>query len=323
MSIVQRRILEQLGAAGLLIAAGCRDPELASPDAPGTATSSPVSSGAAAASGEPAATATAAAPAGTGEVGATCKTAEDCKPGLHCRLGFDGAEFTETGQCTTERPVYRGRPLVVDGAPRVAELELGAERGVADADAWASYFARAAAEEHASVAAFARTLCQLMALGAPLGLLERTQAALADELEHTRTSLAWLARYAGAEAVPGRLPEALAPLAPGHGDEAELARALLVDVLRGGCVGEALAAEAMLARADEAPAPELASWLRRVADDEARHAALAFETAMWLVAQRSELAALVAEECARLDAHARRLVVPLFEASGMLLRAAA
>lgn len=317
MSIVQRRILEQLGAAGLLIAAGCRDPELASPDTPTASSASPV------ASGEPAATATAPGPAGIGEVGATCKTADDCKPGLHCRLDFDGAEFSETGQCTTERPVYRGRPLVVGGAPRVAQLELGAHEGQGEAAAWASYFARAAVEEHASVATFARTLCQLMALGAPLALLERTQAALRDELEHTRGSVAWLAHHAGAEAVPGRLPEALAPLAPQRGGEAELARALLLDVLRGGCVGEALAAEAMLARAEEASDPQLAAWLRRVADDETRHATLAFETALWLVRSRPELGQVVVDECAGLGGDARRLAMPLFDALGLAEAAAA
>ena len=299
----------------------------ASASAPASTTSSAESPALPAATAGPsttaAASATTTAPAGGGDVGAVCKVAQDCKPGLHCRLGFDGATFSADGVCTTERPIYRGRPLVVDGAPRVAEV-VGAEPEVG---AWAAYFARAAAEELASVAAFARTLCQLMALGAPLGLLERTQAALTDELDHTRGSLAWLARFGGAtstEATLGPLPSAVAPLARATVDDPmTLARELLVDVVRGGCVGEVCAAEAMLARAEETTDPALASWLRRVADDEARHAALAFETTAWLVRRWPELAALVAAERERLDTESAHLVVPLFEATGLVARAAA
>lgn len=334
MSVIQRRILEHLGAASLLVVGACREPEVARSEPGASASPASMSANAAAtasaevpsATAGPSATAatsaTTTAPAGGGDVGAVCKVAQDCKPGLHCRLGFDGATFSADGVCTTERPIYRGRPLVVDGAPRVAEV-VGAEPEVG---AWAAYFARAAAEEHASVAAFARTLCQLMALGAPLGLLERTQAALTDELDHTRGSLAWLARFGGAagtEATLGPLPSAVAPLARATVDPMTLARELLVDVVRGGCVGEARAAEAMLARAEETTDPALASWLLRVADDEARHAALAFETTLWLVRRWPELAALVAAERERLDTATLHLVAPLFEATGLVARAAA
>jgi hypothetical protein len=341
MSIVQRRILEQLGTAGLLLATGCRDPEVAqpvpsstidvggpavtatSPEASPTATATPTATGTTDVVATSTSTSTATPPPpGTGEVGATCSSATDCRKGLHCQLGFDGAEFSKTGQCVVHPPIYRGRPLVVGGEPRVARVEVA--RHALDVDGWASYFARAAAEEHASVAAFARTICQLMALGAPLELLERTQAALADELDHTRGSLAWFQRFSGGEASPGALVEAIAPL---HGAEVGTARdldhALLVDVLRGGCFGETLAAEAMLERAEGAEDLELGAWLRRVADDEARHAALAFETAAWLVRRRPELADVVAAELAQLDAQAARLVAPLFEATGLVGRVAA
>jgi hypothetical protein len=85
----------------------------------------------------------------------------------------------------------------------------------------------------AGVAAFARTLCQLMALGAPLELLERSQIALSDEIDHTRGSLAWLARFGGGEAVPGALSEAVSPLGSSAAVGLEqLARELLLDVVR-------------------------------------------------------------------------------------------
>jgi hypothetical protein len=203
----------------------------------------------------------------------------------------------------------------VDGEARVATLG-GSPK--ADVSSWTAYFARAAAEEHASVAAFARTLCQLMALGAPLELLARTQRALADEIEHTRGCLAWLQRSGGPEDALGVLPEAAAAI-PGadHGLDA-LAQALLVDVLHGGCVGETLAAEAMLERAAHAPEAEFAEWLARVADDEARHAALAFETAAWVVAQRPALKQVVLSELAGLPAAIRGRIEPLARACGLL-----
>jgi hypothetical protein len=284
MSLVQRRILEHLGAAGVLLLIGCHKPE-----APAPAQDATVPAGTAA---EPApsatvgATATAVAPAvgpGGADVGGVCKTADDCKPGLHCQLEFDGASFSETGVCSTERPVYRGRPLYVEGVARMASIALG--DATRDGDAWAAHFARAAVEEHASVAAFARTLCQLMALGAPLELLERTQRALCDEIDHTRGSLGWLAHFGGGEAAPGPLPEAVSPLSANAGLEA-LARELVLD-------------------------------------DEARHAALAFETALWLVREHPSLASIVERECALLEGEARRIVGPLFEATSLSAKLAA
>jgi hypothetical protein len=307
MCPIQRRILEHLATVGVLLAPGCNEPK------PPTTATSPSS---AATSAVPATPTSSSAPGS--KLGQTCTTDADCGPALFCTLGFDGAEFSKTGTCSNERPIYEGRPLLVDGAARVATLDAN----VQSTDDWAPYFARAAVEEHASVAAFARTICQLMALGAPLDLLARTQRALGDEIEHTRGCLAWLRSFTPIDArgpshALGELPEAAAPIADASLGLDALARALLVDVIRGGCVGETLAAEAMLERANRAPEPELATWLQRVADDEARHAALAFETAAWLVSQRPELAAVVHAELAVLPSSASARIEPLARACGL------
>jgi hypothetical protein len=307
MSPIQRRILEHLATVGVLLAPGCHEPK---PSITATAPASVATSAA------PVASVTA---SSSSKLGQTCTTDPDCGLDLFCRLEFDGATFSKTGTCTSERPVYKGRPLLIEGAARVATLDRAE---TPSSDAWTQYFARAAAEEHASVAAFARTICQLMALGAPLDLLARTQQALADEIEHTRGSLAWLRRLDRADAqgpsdALGVLPEAVAPIADAALGLDALARALVVDVIHGGCVGETLAAEAMLQRAAQAPDPELATWLERVADDEARHAALAFETVAWLVTQRPELAAVVHIELAALPPAVSARIEPLARACGL------
>lgn len=313
-SQTRRRVLEHLAAVGVLLAPGCNEPRTsASAETPTTSSAAPNTAAApptTSASPVPSASATV-----RGKVGESCQTDTDCESNLHCRLGFDGSKFSKTGTCTKEAPIYEGRPLRVDGEAHVATLGGSPKLGV---NGWTDYFARAAAEEHASVAAFARTLCQLMALGAPLELLARTQRALADEIEHTRGCLAWLQRAGGQEDALGVLPEAVADI-PGanHGLDA-LAQALLVDVIHGGCVGETLAAEAMLERAARAQEAELAEWLERVADDEARHAALAFETVAWLVAQRPELKQVVLLELAGLPTAIRNRIEPLARECGLV-----
>jgi hypothetical protein len=171
-----------------------------------------------------------------------------------------------------------------------------------------------ALDEHASVASFARTLCQLMALGAPSWLIEKTQVALADEIVHAKRTLAWVERLGGATG-PGRLPEAVAPF-PAFGDGEALARELLRDVMRGGCVGETLAAHAMAKRSFDSPLVALRALYTDIAADEARHAALAYETALWLVAMFPSLSPVIAEEKARLFSELpdvdRALLAPLF-----------
>ena len=59
--------------------------------------------------------------------------------------------------------------------------------------------------EHASVAAFARFTLHLMSLGAPAALVERSNAALADETLHAKLAFAIASGYAGRAIGPGPL----------------------------------------------------------------------------------------------------------------------
>jgi len=240
-------------------------------------------------------------------VGKTCRTDADCGPPLSCALGFNGATFSKTGTCQAGPIIYEGRPLVVDGEVHVARAEP--ERGAAPAEdvegglleatdervpAALARLRAAALEEHASVAAFARTVAELVALGAPTWLLAETARALADEVRHASDTFAWVARLGGGALRPGPLEAAAAPLRAGP----RAAEALYRDVFRGGAVGETLAA----ARADEASRaetdPRLAELYRGVADDEARHAALALRTLQWLRETFADLTHVRDEEIA-------------------------
>ncbi len=235
----------------------------------------------------------------------------------------DGAECTEHSQCESEycselgdlrtcaakaTPVILGRPLLVENRAHVAECVGGADH--------AHPLVVAAFEEHASIAAFARTLCQLMALGAPLSLVRATEQALADEIAHAAQTLA-AARALGLTPPDfGQLPRALAPL----GAMKDLPEALLRDVLRGGCIGETVAAGRALDEARARPAGDvLHAFHARIAVDEARHAALAFATARWLVETHPALGHVVDEVLAGLvgeaDPEVLAEVLPAWQAT--------
>ena len=91
--------------------------------------------------------------------------------------------------------------------------------------------------EHASVAAFARFVLQLLGVGAPPSLVLAAQQALADEVEHARLAFGLASLYAGAGVGPG-------PLAiPTAASTTTTELAAVVDaVIREACVGETLAA---------------------------------------------------------------------------------
>jgi hypothetical protein len=179
-----------------------------------------------------------------------------------------------------------GRPLLVESAPRTAPL-VARDDWVAEApphiDApqavrrrLAARWAAIAALEHASVASFARFTLQLMALGAPADLLADTQRAAADEVEHARLAYALAAAAGGAPVGPGPLD--LSGAAPAF-DPAGVMRGLVDEA----CVGETLGAAEAAEAARRCHDPAVRAVLTRIADDETRHAALAWRSLSWLL----------------------------------------
>lgn len=177
----------------------------------------------------------------------------------------------------------RGRPFVDDGravlagihalgaagpdahAELPAELPPPAERWLSDARA-----------EHASIASFARSILELMAVGAPLDLLEASQQALADEICHARACLDLAEQHAGTSLAFGPLP-ALAPRGGGL-------RRVGLDTFDEGCVSETISAIEAARAVDDATDPGVRAVLARIAEDEAAHAALAWRTLAWALA---------------------------------------
>jgi len=176
-----------------------------------------------------------------------------------------------------------GRAPVERPSPdRAAALAAPAASTAAERAALRAHLARewagVARAEHASVASFARFTLDLLALGAPPSLLAAAARAQADEVVHAQLAFALAAAYAGAPVAPGRLAVGGAPAA--EPDPAAVAAALA----REGCVGETVAAALATVAVRDARAPAVRRALRRIAADEARHAALAWRAARWLLA---------------------------------------
>jgi len=180
-----------------------------------------------------------------------------------------------------------GRPFLVEGALRQSDAvacpawldtamtaeplpPLTPSLRAAVAEHWVA----AGLMEHASIAAFARFTLQLMALGAPADLVEGATQAMADETRHAKTCFGLATRYAEREVGPGPLDVTGALGAVELLDVVDL-------VIEEGCIGETGAALEAQWAADAAKDPSVARALRQIADDEARHAELAWRFVAW------------------------------------------
>jgi hypothetical protein len=128
-----------------------------------------------------------------------------------------------------------------------------------------------AAAEHASIASFARTSLELLALGAPSRLIEETHRAALDEIEHARLAYG----LAGGDVGPARLD--LLPHTP------PTFASFTVSTFVDACIGESLGADDVRMAARDERDPRVAAILERIADDEERHVELAFRTLAWAV----------------------------------------
>ena len=128
--------------------------------------------------------------------------------------------------------------------------------------------------EHASVAAFARFVLQLLAAGAPAALVEEAQTALGDEIAHTKLCFALASRYAGRTLGPGPLPVTGALENGAFFD-------VVATAITEACIGETLAAIEAAEAAEHASDPDVRSALVTIAADEAKHAELGWKFLRW------------------------------------------
>jgi hypothetical protein len=249
-----------------------------------------------------------------------CVTDADCGTGLLCASYEEGCgpggfaclrdddvcrsdADCEFDQCGIANDIFRptearrecglsvcGRPFLIELQARVAPLREGDQWGVAslvprldhlseaERAEQAAHWARLGQMEHASIAAFARFSLQLLALGAPPDLVAACTQALADETRHTRLCFQLASAYAGYGIAPGALDIARSLEAASLVDIVDL-------VIAEGCVGETNAALEALAAADTATDGVVANVYAQIAEDEQRHAALAFRFLHWALQQ--------------------------------------
>lgn len=236
-----------------------------------------------------------------------CVVDADCEDGTSCVVTRAGEPRTcEKSHCAIGRPflvagetraagnAVRGdwRALVaapsLDGLDEAMRAELGA------------YWARAGAMEHASIAAFARFTLQLLSMGAPPGLVEDTQDAMRDETEHASLCYGLASAYL-------ERPVGPAPLDVRGALDAVDGAAILADAIREGCIGETVASMEAAEAAAHADDPVIRGALLRIAEDEARHAELAWRFVRWAVAEDEALGEVAARVFGEEAAEARGL----------------
>jgi hypothetical protein len=212
----------------------------------------------------------------------------------------------------------KGRPLFVDGSARTASAQPRTDWSIpvsptaANPDA-AAHWLRAALDEHASVASFARFALDLSAVGAPPDLLADAAAAMRDEVRHAQLSFSLARRFGAAAQGPG-------PLDVGTHDGRSLEDIVLATVVEG-CIGETLAAAEAELAAQRARDPDVAAALREIADDEARHAALAWRFVQWALAEHPQLSTVVRQafaDAAAMDTRSSDPAPEGLEALGVL-----
>lgn len=213
--------------------------------------------------------------------------------------GEAGCVYKTVSCCPGGRPLYAEgeRTAVVaskrEGArwTRKALAPLGLELAPVLRAAVANAWLDDALAEHASVASFARATLELVAVGAPPALLAAHQRAGLQEVRHAERCFA-LARAYGERAID---PGPVAIPMPRAGGLVRLACDTFVE----GCVAETIGA-LLAARALEAcTVAEPRAALERIAADEAAHAALAWRTLAWALAEGGEAVALAVLESAR------------------------
>ncbi|WP_437979642.1 ferritin-like domain-containing protein [Sorangium sp. So ce117] len=227
-----------------------------------------------------------------------CASDQDCSGDEQCSLEAlrhtctaeicaIGRPFLVEGVVRTAQPAARDdwRTAAPDAAPRLAELSVDQRAALAE------HWTRAALLEHASIAAFARFALQLLSLSAPPELVGAAQAAMGDEADHARTCFELASAFAGRGVGPG-------PLAIDGALGGEGAREILVTTLREGCIGETIAAIEAAEAALHATDPAVRRALEKIAEDETRHAELAFRFAAWALDRDPSLASAVIDELA-------------------------
>jgi len=220
-----------------------------------------------------------------------------------------GRPFVVAGQARTAHSVPR-EDWLNRLLPDVSRLDVATRCALADA------YRKDGLSEHASVASFARFVLECLALGAPADLVSDAQAALRDEIEHAKLSFGLASAYAGQALGPGALD--VGDCLPAGPDAHESA----LRAIREGCIAETVSAALLRRASDAAQDPAVKAVLARVAEDERRHAVLAWRFVRWLIGREGRsLATAAAREFARAPRHVGFGATTEFEGNARSLRA--
>lgn len=234
-----------------------------------------------------------------------CMVSSDCPGDDWCSANQDGARRCLSSDCGSDC----GRPFLVEEAPRRAATALRSDwcgdrppvgvqaTTASERSALCDHWTRVATMEHASVAAFARSALQLLALGAPADLVAATSAAMADEIRHAQLAFALASAYGGSSLGPAPLP------IDGALQNTDLPTVARLALLEGG-LGETAAAVFLVESAQACDEP-LREALLAIAEDEQRHAELGWRTVAWaLRVGGADVRRALEEERARISASA-------------------
>jgi hypothetical protein len=218
----------------------------------------------------------------------SCRTASECPDQCGVDYGSSDWDCLST-TCDIGRPLVDPATGQARTAPPVARSDWRAELSVLalpDDDraraVLADHWTRVARMEHASVASFARFSLELLALGAPPALVREAHQAAADEVEHARLAFAVASAASGRPVGPGALDLGTAP-------PAATRKQALVALIREACVSETVGVAEARDAAARCTEPRLKHLLETIADDESRHATLAWKTLGWLLREEPGL----------------------------------
>lgn len=154
----------------------------------------------------------------------------------------------------------------------------------------ASYWAKVAMMEHASVASFSRFSLELMSIGASPELLALAHQAALDEVRHTQISLDIANQFSSTTFTPGAFPISSKAADFAFGDMERIASAAALEA----CIEETLAAAVVMYQAEHMGDSKQQTLLRAVALDEANHAAFAWKAVQWMASTSPAVHAAVA-----------------------------
>lgn len=235
------------------------------------------------------------APDGNGYEVLASKLTKDCSPvettGYKLKVTRTGtvsvltsAVIRSSGGCVGRRPAG------LDEQPCSALTAVGA------------YFAEVAQLEAASVTAFDILRDELLLHGAPAELVEAAMAAAADEVRHEKLMAAIARRYGATAPAPKVTVPAPRPLFE-----------VLLENAVEGCVRETFGAFVGAFQAERARDEVVARAMAGIAEDEARHAELAWRIAAWArpLLSDEERATLLAAQRQAIALLYREATVPL------------